>query len=260
MKPTNPTATGPRRAWALVAVLALAACGGGAVVALLPFVTPVGGAWSLDGDAATPQLDAVDDERFVITARAGTPYLQSDPIAVEGTYTSAAYRCAGNVVQPVIGDIDDRALVLYLDNGLRNTVCLSGRFTDLATFTAADGRVYRNLRVDVQLDKGVWESRDNARRRFKFTAPASVSNDQSEPVTGCELSSGPPYPALAGTMTGYVTATGAAPRIAELRRGDTVLLRNGVLVDGATLEFERPSGGSVKLRRLADTDPPARCN
>lgn len=251
------------RASLVAAGIVVSACGGGALVALLPFVTPVGGAWNLDGVPSTPQIDPVPGEFFNIGPVAGAPYLLSSPIAVAGTYAAEdpARQCDGEASVEVTGTIDDGSLVLDRRDDPAQ-VCLRGRFTDLATFRADDGRIYRNRRVDVQLDVGVWVDVDDRDRRFKFTAPESVNNvTGAEPsaddgslvaIVGCQLTAAGPKPALGGELAGYVQATGAAPSIAVLNRDGVPLFTGGVVVDGATIEFEGP-GRKVTLRREADT-------
>ncbi len=252
-----------RRGAAAVAAALLAACGGGEIVALLPFVTPVGGAWNFDADPATAAIDSVPGEFFNVSPAPGTPYLLASPIAVAGTYDAldAARQCDGQDSVEVQGTIDDGALVLHVA-GKPDKVCVRGRFTDLATLRADDGRVYRNRRVDVRFDIGVWVDADRPQRRFKFTKPESVNNvTTSAPsaddgslvaVVGCELTAAGAKPAIGGQLAGYVQATGAPPAIATLTRDGQPLFTGGVVVDGATIEFSGPQG-KVRLRREADT-------
>ncbi|MCU0929544.1 MAG: hypothetical protein MUE62_10355 [Burkholderiaceae bacterium] len=258
----RPQASWRRRLAGAATAFALASCGGGEIVALLPFVTPVGGAWNFDADPATPSIDNVPGEFFNVSPVAGTPYLLASPIAVAGTYAALdpSRRCIGQDSVEVAGTIDDGALVLHVA-GRPDQVCVRGRFADLATFRADDGRVYRNRRVDVQLDVGVWVDVDRRERRFKFTVPDSVNNVTGAApsaddgslvaIAGCELTVGA-KPAITGQLAGYVQATGAPPSIAALLRDGQPLFTQGVVVDGATIEFAGPQG-KVKLRREADT-------
>jgi hypothetical protein len=252
-----------RRAAAAAAATALAACGGGGIIALLPFVTPVGGAWNFDANPSTATIDDVPGEFFNVLPTAGTPYLLDSPIAVAGTYAALdpIRQCDGQDSVDVEGTIDDGALVLRVA-GDPAKVCLRGRFTDLATFRADDGRTYRNRRVDVQFDVGVWVDADRRDQRFKFTAPESVNNVTGAApsaddgslvaITGCQLTATGAKPAISGQLAGYVQATGAAPSIATLNRDGRPLFTDGVVVDGATIEFSSPQG-KVTLRREADT-------
>lgn len=250
----SPTSRRSRLTATAALVTLLVACGGGAV-ALLPLVTPIGGAWNLDGNVATPQLEQVAGEFFSLVPKEDTPYLLDSPVAVQGSYatTAPALFCAGLDSAEVEGTIDDGDLVLYLDNGLRDTVCLRGRFSDLATFRASDGRIYRNRRVDVRFDIGVWVNADQPAQRFKFTAPDSVNNDEQADIVGCELVAAGTRPVIGGTLLGYVTENGDPPAIPALLRDGVALFTGGVLVDGATIEFDGPAG-KVTLRREAADD------
>ena len=244
----------PRRVLVAASITAaLAACGGG-VLALLPFVTPVGGSWDLDGNPATAQDDPVFGESFFIQPRTGEPYLFDSPLQIEGQYRSVAQPCNGLEVADVEGTIDDGDLALALP-AAPGTTCLSGIFVDLATFRADDGRVYRNGRVDVQFERGVWVTGDGA-RTLKFDTPNSVDSASSADIEGCDVTAAPFLP-VTGTLQGHVPAAGAnagtPPRIPELRRNGVVLYTNGVMIDGATLEFDMPGGGKVRLRRQPNT-------
>ncbi len=239
----------------IVAASAVVGCGGG-VVALLPFVTPVGGSWSLDTVPSTAVTDfAAGDESFNINPKAGQPYMLDSPLQVTGTYRSdtAATQCAGAADTAVEGSADDGDLVLRAAADPA-TVCLRGTFTDLATFRADDDRVYRNSRVDVQLPIGVWVS-DDGTRRIKFTAPTSVDNGDTADVTGCDVAAGSAFEPITGTLQGLVPAgfptPGTPPRMAELKRDGVTLYTHGVMLDGATFEFDAAGGAKVRLRRLA---------
>lgn len=238
-----------------VSVAIVVGCGGGAV-ALLPFVTPVGGAWRLDAVPSTPETDsAAGEEAFNINPKAGQPYMLASPLQVSGTYRSdtVATRCAGAADTAIDGILDDRRLVLRAAADPA-TVCLRGSFTDLATFRADDGRVYRNSRVDVQLPIGVWVS-DDGSRRIKFTAPASVDNRDSALIEGCDVTAGSAFEAITGTLQGLVPAgfptPGTSPRIVDLKRDGVTLYTHGVMLDGATLEFDTAGGTKVRLQRQA---------
>lgn len=265
MRPTRFAA--PRLATVAAVAALLAACVV-VVVALLPLVTPVGGAWNIDQDPATPQIDPAPGECFSVVPTETTPCLLSSPITVRGIYAAldVARQCDGLDSAEVEGTIDDGDLVLHLGNGSRDQVCLRGRFTDLATFRADDGCVYRNRRVDVRFDIGVWVDTADARQRSRFTAPASVNNvTTSSPadedgaivdMVGCERAASGARPAISGQLVGYVQVTGAPPSIAVLARDGKPLFTGGVVTDGATIEFGGP-GGKVTLRREADDGDPA---
>lgn len=159
-------------ATAALAALALAACGGGGVLAVLGFIGSAGGDWLQDGDTARPGLQTVDTcgpfggERCGINVQ---PVGGSTPLfstAFDLSYNSATLPGCPTTGQ---GRADGRRLVL---NG-----CFSGNYVTLNEALSDDGKTRMFFDFTPPLAGGVWVEIQNGQRRFAFT----------NNTDGCEL-------------------------------------------------------------------------
>lgn len=154
----------PRSAHAFTALtaLALAACGGGALL-VLGFIGSAGGDWLQDGDPSQPGLQVLDtcgqfgDERCGINLQpvgGATPLFST---AFDVSYNSATLPGC-----PVTGQgrADGRRLVL---NG-----CFSGNYVTLNEALSDDGRVRMFFDFTPPLAGGVWVELQDGQQRFAF--------------------------------------------------------------------------------------------
>lgn len=237
----------------LALAAALAACGGGDLLAVLQIVTPLAGQWS----------DASGNENISFLTPPPDQQVFSAQVDVTARVTSLAGVCGDTtgVGVEVAGTVDNGQLSLRLPGA--PGACLEGRFTDLRRLDAValagqPARSYFNSRVDVRLQAGLWVS-ENGQMKLKFEGPSSVNNDSSaidnaDNTTGCDVSVAASPVRFTGTMLGFNTGTLAVPTIAELRRDSdsTVLLRNVRFVDGARIELLNASGQGLTLIRQTD--------
>lgn len=248
MHPTSPRPArrGSARSHLLVAGLTatLAACGGGAAVALA-VISPLAGDWV--------RTTGGPDERLSFNTPDG--YLLQERVDVTGTISTSSGPCQGDATA-VEGFVDDGDVQLFLDGSQRRTRCLVGRFVDLRRIdTEALGsepaRRYLNSRVDVQLGRGIWVDADDEDRRYHFKSPLSVNNDTTEPVEGCDVSTGSARATFEGTMTGFKVASSTPPSIGEIKLQGTGqrVFRSAVYRDGARIEAVADDGRKVTLER-----------
>jgi hypothetical protein len=231
-----------------VSVIVLAGCGGGAILAVLPLVTPLAGQWAdTSFNESISFLTPSNDEQVLASA-----------LDVTAVVTSATGVCGdtnGNGVD-VQGRLEDGRLSMRLANA--SSDCLEGEFVTLIRFDAeplgsAPGHSYFNSRVDVNLPAGLWVT-ESGNLKLKFEQPFSVDNDSTVNVVGCDVSSASVV-GFKGTMQGFNTTSGTRPTSAEWRAdGSNALLFQQVeFVDGATLTLTTGGGQRVTLRRQADT-------
>jgi hypothetical protein len=247
-----------QRAFALLALSVLPACGGGVgdVVAIVSIVTPLGGAWNVDGNESLtftgPSFGEVFASKFDVTATVRSQ-------------TNVCGSMNGSSVD-VVGTLDNGDLVLRPVGEPPSANCLTGHFTDLVTLEATPtGQpkrlFYLNGAVFVRMQLGVWTSVGSGELKLMFDGPDSVANAPAiaVKVVGCDLS-GSPVKLVSGEMTGFDPTTNAKPTIPELRDPNGVRFSQVVFVDGATLRLINSASQSVELHRTRDTaDPPTKC-
>jgi hypothetical protein len=237
----------------------LAACGGGLGELLLAaLVTPLNGAWRLDGDVTKEGL------RFL------TPGIEvqffSSRYDVTATMQNPSSRCNapddGSGELALVGTFDDGRIVLRARDAPNRPVCIEGTITTLIRLDAVatgtrPARFYENSRVDVQMGLGLWVSEGGA-TRIKFSDVSSVDNDtQGTPIRACDVSPQSAPAVLNGLLDGYQKATQKRPFIAALAAAGQATPRytNVEYVDGATIALRTAGGAAVTLRRTPEATP-----
>lgn len=221
----------------------LAACGGGELLALVQIVTPLGGQWASDTSAETLSFEDAEAE----------DKLYESTLPVRVTLSSALTACGTSAT--LSGTLDNGELTLFPTVPASTTACMRGRFTDLRRLElAVTGetvkRAYLNDRVAVNLQEGSWHADSVGGPLLKFTEPASVSNDQSVAVAGCDATDAAAKVAFTGTLVGFNTTTLARPVIAALVGTAYTQVE---VVDGATISLRDSAGRTHTLRRQRDT-------
>lgn len=234
----------------LAAAALLTACGGGELL-LLTIVTPLNGAWRLNGDVGQEglQFQTPLPDEHLFSSRYAVTAAMLDPSDLCGAPVN------NNGQLALVGSFDNGDVVLRARDAPGQPVCIQGRITSLIRFDAVatgarPARFYRNSRVDVQLDLGLWVS-ENGATRLKFSPYASVDNDvQDDPLQACDVSAGAPV-ALDGLIDGFQTATGTRPTIAALTPAGQTAARytDIVFADGATITLRNAAGAAVTLKR-----------
>ena len=209
---------------------ALAACGGGEVLAIVSFLGSAGGDWVVDDPVAAgfqQRLDcgaAGDEGCFVNIQISGVRSLYATDFAV--SYTGNLPGC------PSVARTDGtvRAQRISLPG------CFSGRYASINEAVSDDGSIRAYFDSEVpDLSTGVWVEIQRGERRFKFTASPLV-RDTSD-IAGCELTTPTPTPA-AGAIAAADRAAG------QLQTEITAFTVGGVTWSG---RFEGISG--MKLTR-----------
>lgn len=234
----------------LAAAALLTACGGGELL-LLTIVTPLNGAWRLNGDVGQEglQFQTPLPDEHLFSSRYAVTAAMLDPSDLCGAPVN------NNGQLALVGSFDNGDVVLRARDAPGQPVCIQGRITSLIRFDAVatgarPARFYRNSRVDVQLDLGLWVS-ENGATRLKFSPYASVDNDvQDDPLQACDVSAGAPV-VLDGLIDGFQTATGTRPTIAALTPAGQTAARytDIVFADGATITLRNAAGAAVTLKR-----------
>lgn len=242
-----------RQKWlraALCTAAVLAGCGGGELL-LLAIVTPLNGAWRVNGD--------VTQEGIQFTSPGPEVALFASQYPVEATLLNPSNFCGltddGSGQLAVAGTYDNGRVVLHPVQQPAST-CIDATFTSLIRLQASAGagrpaRNYLNNRVDVQLDQGVWVSEGGA-TRLKFSTFISVDNNsQANQVQVCDRSPGVAPAVLAGLLDGYQEATNTRPKIAALTVNGQATPRftQVEFVDGASLSLRSAAGQALTLRR-----------
>jgi hypothetical protein len=252
----------------LLAALAagFVACGGGTELLLLAVVTPLNGAWRLNGDSSQEGLN-INSPDIAVQLYASRYDVQAsllNPV----DYCGARDDGSGQV--NLAGTYDNGRLILRAQGVANAPVCIDATVVSLIRMNAVAGgarpnRYYQNNRVDVNLDSGLWVSA-NGSVRLKFApfdrpgggVPVSLDNDEiNVPVKVCDSSPGVSLPVLAGTMNGFVTATGEKPVIARLVvvGGTEVRFTRIEYTDGATIALRNAANQEVVLKRQRETTP-----
>lgn len=242
----------------------LAACGGGELF-LIAVVTPLNGAWRLDGDS--------NQEGLQITSPSIDVQLFSSAYDVRATMLNPADLCGGQdngSGLPLTGRYDNGRIVLRAEGVNNAPVCVDATVASLIRMNAAasgsrPARFYQNSRVDVNLNVGLWAN-EAGTVRLKFSEfqrpgggdPGSIDNDELDvPVTACDYSPGVTVPVLAGEMDGFIRSAGAKPSIPSLTvvNGTEVRFTNVEFTDGATITLRNAAGQTVTLKRQRETTP-----
>ena len=256
-----------RLTW-LALSLALAACGGGgALLALVPIVGPIGGSWSLDASPATLDAQFTAGETIDVNPVNANLYPTESRYDVAGNFTSQSGLCRTpdtdidndgiNDVVTVSGTVDDGQIVLRRTANAADE-CLRGRFTDVRTIEVDANRRYRNSSVQLDLSSHFWVNGDDATQRFTFTEGAIVGDDTGQiQVLGCR-GSGTSKVDIVGAIQGYDNATQTGPLV-NLTIGTTPFA-NGTFRGASEIQF--PAGGAspaLTLRRTSDPRAGATC-
>ena len=242
----------------------LAACGGGELF-LLAVVTPLNGAWRLDGDT--------NQEGLQITSPQADVQLFSNAYDVRALMLNPADLCGGQdngSGLPLAGRYENGRLVLRAEGVNNAPVCFDATVASLIRMNAAasgarPARFYQNNRVDVNLDLGLWAN-EAGTVRLKFSGlqrvaggdPGSIDNDEVDvPVTACDYSPGVTVPVLAGEMDGFIPSTGAKPTIPSLTvvNGTEERFTDIEFTDGATITLRNAAGQAITLKRQRETTP-----
>lgn len=245
-----------KRLLAVGAAGVLAACGGGELF-LLAVVTPLNGAWRLDGDST--------QEGLQITSPGVDVQLFSSAYDVRATMLNPADLCGGQdngSGLPLVGRYDNGRIVLRAEGVNNAPVCVDATVASLIRMNAAasglrPARFYQNSRVDVNLNLGLWTN-EAGTVRLKFSSFFSVDNDtQDSPITACDVSPGQTAVTLDGVLDGFQTATATRPRIEALTEAGQAVARYTAVefVDGATITLRNAAGQVVTLKRQREATP-----
>lgn len=258
--------SGRKRVLALAAAAVLAACGGGAELLLLAVVTPLNGAWRLDGDSTKEGLQIVSPGVDV--------QLFASEYDVRANMLNPADFCGarddGSGQLALTGRYENGRIVLRAQGVANAPICFDGTVASLIRMDAAatgsrPARYYQNRRVDVNLDLGLWVN-EGGSVRLKFSPfqrvgggdPGSIDNNEKDaPLRVCDLSPGVTVPVLAGTMNGFVESSGTKPRIAALTvvGGSEVRFTDVEFSDGATITLRNAAGRTVTVKRQRESTP-----
>jgi hypothetical protein len=173
----------------LAAALALAACGGGEVIAIVQFIGSAGGDWVVDDPTVAgfqPRSDcgtSQDQDCFVNLQIDGVRSLYATGFGV--TYTGNLPGCpAGSGADPAkAGTVSGERISL--------PGCFSGRYLTINEALSDDGLVRAYFDSEApNLTEGVWVEIQDGQRRFKFTSDPGTRTTTD--IGGCELSAAPP--------------------------------------------------------------------
>lgn len=173
-------------AWALSAGVLVAACGGGGLLALLPYVAAIGGFWTSiepsDPDATLNFTFSDPNSQNNLFGSATETY----PAQLSNSLSTACG--AANANLDLVAKFDGQNFTLSLPNAA--TSCLSGTMPDDVTIVLATGgagtRFRNQLALQPQFDQGVWTNIDRTSQRLKFRADAAVNGGVTT-QTGCEF-------------------------------------------------------------------------
>ena len=247
---------GRGRRLAAVSVL-LAACGG-ADLLLIAVVTPLNGLWLDSGTLPNESVQFVSPDVSV--------QLFEPKYEVQANLLNPVNTCDvpddGSGVLAMAGSFDNGKLVLHAKDSPTKATCIAGEIRNLIDFAAVAGsgrpaRSYRNSRVDVQMDLGVWASEGNT-VRLKFAPFTSIDNDDpAEDIQACDVSPGATAAFLEGSMKGYDTRFDLRPVIDALKAAAEAQPRFTQIefVDGGTLSLRNVAGQTVTLKRQKEAAP-----
>ena len=236
---------------ALVATL-LAACGG-ELLALLPYVAAIGGAWQVAGNNA----EQLQMNQF--------PLYTSGLSALTGTYVTAGKpACGATAGNPanVTVKIEGTAISLFAGTNTGVAPCLTGQSVNVTTLTLSNGLTYRNnLDLDLTpLTQGMWVDRSNAASSYRFTLPTAPSGAFTV-LRGCAKGSNT---SSAATTVIYRSSDISARPEVEAVVSELFIVRGGVAerwTDGkfqgvSLIEFKNGAATLQLERRVDDAATP----
>ncbi len=163
--------------WVLSLGVLLAACGGGGLLALLPYVAAIGGNW-VSADNEFLVFNSGQNDLFATSTATYPATLNSQ---------SAACGAAGTDLS-LVAKFDGQNFTLSQSNAAAS--CLSGTFVDdmtLVLATGGSGTRYQNLLTLLpQFEQGVWTNIDRPAQRLKFRDD-NTGNAGVNTQTGCEF-------------------------------------------------------------------------
>jgi hypothetical protein len=222
----------------------LVGCGGGGLIAILQIVTPLAGVWNQEG--ANGSITFGDAE--------AKDKLYSGRVSVNARVEPLPGVCGSN--ESLSGTIDSGRLKLFPPAS--TNPCIEGSFTNLrrleVSVSGQSGKVvFLNDRVAVNLQEGVWAS-ENDKTRLKFNAneaSKSVNNNETQKVSGCDISDPLAKVGFKGNLFGFNTGTGAKPSIPELLKSNdnSKLFTSVEYVDGDTLTLRNAANEGITLTR-----------
>jgi hypothetical protein len=180
------------RAFTVTAALALAACGGGALL-VLGFIGSAGGSWLQDDNPAQPGLQVRstcgpgrNENCFINIQPVGGQNLFAERFAITFTSNLPGICSAGGD-----GNVDGRRLFL--------TGCFSGEYVNINQALSDNDAVRMFFDFTPPLNQGIWVELNKGQRSFAF-----IDN-----ATGCEL--GPPKTAVTVVLSPSNILNAAGP-------------------------------------------------
>lgn len=230
---------------AVVSVTLLAACGGGELLALLPYVGAIGGSWQVAGNNA----ERVQFNEF--------PIYSPGPYDLTGSYTTTAKPAcgaAGGATAPITARLDGTALSLFAA-GNAATPCLTGQSTNVTTLRLSNGQTYRND-FSPDLAQGMWVDVSDARNSYRFTFNGQQANGDLTVLRGCAKGSN--VSSNATSVSFRRSDIAAVPEVeagvSELfivRAGQAERWTSGKFLGVSLLEFKSPTA-TLQLERRRD--------
>lgn len=225
-----------RITWAAAGVLALAACGGGAVLAVLGSLGAGGGDWFVDAAPDTagyqPRRDC-GGQVCTININPGELYKRDYSVTGSGTMSGCANLPQGTVSDAVNVSIPG---------------CFTGRLLSVNEAVSNDGRIRAYFDFFPDMSAGVWVDIHDENHRLVFTGNSA----------GCELSSGTRRPlTLAIELSNYRDVAEQDPppvlvprtRVSRLTiQGSPAREFTGEFVGASGLRLAR-SGETIELQR-----------
>lgn len=228
----------------------LAACGGGGLLALLPYVAAIGGFWTSvepsDPDATLSFVFNSPNSQNNLFGSAGETY----PVTLSNSRSTACG--AANSDLDLVARFDGQNFTLSQPNAA--TSCLSGTLPDEMTIVLATGGVgtrFRNQLVLLpQFEQGAWTNIDRTAQRLKFRADA-VNNAGVNTQTGCEYNGNAQTGTLVMTWRDGDQASGTPPTIDSIaftRSGGTETWTQGSMFGVSGIKISAGSS-TVSLER-----------
>lgn len=241
------------RSWIAAAAAVLAACGGGAgVLALLPYVAPIGGFWQ--------SLEASDpNATFSFSFQGGQNNLFGGSNAsYPATLTSHSTACgAADTPLDLTATFSGRDFSLSRQGAASS--CLTGTFVDDITLVIATGgagtRFRNQLALQPLFEQGVWADIDQSTRKLRFRSDLAASGGVNT-QTGCEFTDGVPTGAVTVRYRNGNAATGtlmSIDSIAIVRAAGTETWTNGGMFGASGIKITGPDGATISLQRLNES-------
>lgn len=224
----------------------LAACGGGELLALLPYVAAIGGSWQVAGNNA----ERMQFNEF--------PIYGPGPYALTGSYTTTAKPAcgaAGGATAQITAKLDGNALSLFAA-GNTTTPCLTGQSSNVTTLTLSNGLTYRND-FNPDLAQGMWVDVSDARNSYRFTFNGQQAIGNLTVLRGCTKGSNV---SSAATTVSYGSSDiavvpeveASVPELFIVRAGQPERWTNGKFLGVSLIEFKTPTATLQLERRLDD--------